>query len=357
MKNWLLLWHILTTTFRLLIPGGTRTIIAENIALRRQLLILSRKQKSSPNLQTSDRFTFAWCAEYLSPQKLLKNALIIKPETILKFHKHLKEKKYSQLYTSKPRRKSGPKGPPQEVVDAILEMKKRNPRFGIPRIAEQINLAFGLNLNKDIVRRVLDNYYKPSGNNNGPSWLTFLGHCKDSLWNVDFFRCESATLKSHWVMVVMDQFTRRIVGFAVNEGDLDGITICRMFNQIQSKQTLPQYLSSDNDPLFRYHRWQANLRIMEIEEIKTIPHIPISHPFVERAIGTVRREFLDHTLFWSCTDLQQKLDQFKDYFNEQRTHSSKAGNTPVKRERITAELLNYSWKKHCRGLFQLPTSS
>ena len=356
MKNLLpIIWHIFTTLFRLLTPNGTKAIIAENIALRRQLLILSRKHKRSPNLTTSDRFIFAWCAGNLSVQRIIKNVIIIKPATILKFHRYPKEKKYQQLYTSRPRRKPGPKGPSQAIINAIVEMKRRNPRFGGPKIAEQINLAFGLNLNKDVVRRVLEKHYSPDNNNNGgPSWLTFLGHCKDSLWSVDLFRCESANLKSHWVMVVMDQFSRRIVGFAVHTGNPSGVDICRMFNQIHSQQPLPQHLSSDNDPLFKYHRWQANLRIMEIEEIKTVPHVPISHPFVERLIGTVRRELLDHTLFWGEMDLQRKLDQFKDYYNQHRTHSSRAGKPPIEIPRKMADLSNFSWEKHCRGLFQLP---
>ena len=75
-------------------------------------------------------------------------------------------------------------------------------------------------------------------------------------------------------MVVMDQFTRRIIDFAVHPGDLNGIAVCRMFNKVISKKSLPKYLSSDNDPLFKYHRWKANLRILEIDEIKTVPYTP-----------------------------------------------------------------------------------
>ena len=88
-------------------------------------------------------------------------------------------------------------------------------------------------------------------------------------------------LKSYWIMVVMDVFTRRIISFGVAPADLDGPVICRMFNRAIAKQTLPKYLSSDNDPLFRYHRWCANLRILEVDEIKTIPCTPPSHSFVE----------------------------------------------------------------------------
>jgi putative transposase len=86
---------------------------------------------------------------------------------------------------------------------------------------------------------------------------------------------------------------RRIIGFGVHQGDVDGPALCRMFNVAISKQNLPSYLSSDNDPLFLYHRWQANLRILEIDEVKSVPYTPISHPFVERLIGSIRREFLD----------------------------------------------------------------
>jgi hypothetical protein len=74
----------------------------------------------------------------------------------------------------------------------------------------QIALAFGVDIDKDVVRRVLMVHYRPESDSGGPSWLTFIGHMKDSLWSCDLFRCESATLRTYWVLVVMDQFTRRI---------------------------------------------------------------------------------------------------------------------------------------------------
>jgi len=75
----------------------------------------------------------------------------------------------------------------------------------------------------------------------------------DSLWSIDFLRCESITLKSHWVLIAMDQFTRRIVGFAVHPGEVNGTTLCRMSNKVIIGNYLPRYLSSDNDPLIEYH--------------------------------------------------------------------------------------------------------
>jgi hypothetical protein len=87
-----------------------------------------------------------------------------------------------------------------------------------------------------------------------------------------------------------------------------------MFNQAIRKQSVPRYLSSDHDPLFRFHPWQANLRALEVEDIKTVPYAPLAHPFVERLLGTIRRECLDRTLFWTTADLESKLLDFKHYW-------------------------------------------
>jgi putative transposase len=81
---------------------------------------------------------------------------------------------------------------------------------------------------------------------------------------------------------------------------------------------LPRYLSSDHDLLFTFYRWQAILRVLDIDEIKSVPYVPLSHPFIERLIGTIRREYLDRVLFSNQLDLQRELDDFKVYYNERR---------------------------------------
>jgi len=83
----------------------------------------------------------------------------------------------------------------------------------------------------------------------------------------------------------MDQFTRRVIGIGVHTGDVDGAVLCRMFNTAIPTKGVPKYLSSDNDPLFLYHQWQANLRILSVDEIKAVSYTPLSHPFTERLIG------------------------------------------------------------------------
>lgn len=124
-----------------------------------------------------------------------------------------------------------------------------------------------------------------------------------------------------------------------------------------SKKYFPKYLNSDNDPLFTYHRWQENLRILEIEEIKSVPYTPPSHPFVERLIGTVRRELLDQILFWNEMDLEKKLKLFQNHYNNERGHLGIEEIPPAEKysenRAKVIKLDNYRWKKHCRGLFQL----
>ena len=239
-------------------------------------------------------------------------------------------------------------------------MKQRNPSWGCPRIAQQITLAFGIPIDRDVVRRILAARYQPKPGSAGPSWLTVLGHAKDSLWSVDLFRCESAVLHTYWVLVVMDHWTRRIVGFGVHRGVVDGVTLCRMFNHATRGQSLPRYLSADHDPLYRFHQWQANLRILHVREIKTVPYVPRSHPVVERLIGTVRRECLDRMLFWTAADLERKLLEFQQYYNEHRTHAGRAGRPPAPgpdRAGARASLRAYRWQPHCRGLYHTPRAA
>jgi putative transposase len=279
---------------------------------------------------------------------------------LLHLHKVLKKRKYRMLFFASLWASTGPKGPNQELIDAVVAMKRRNPRWGCPRIAQQISWAFGVEIDKDVVRRILTAHYRPESDSAGPSWLTFIGHAKDSLWSCDLFRCESAMLRTYWVLVVMDQFTRRIIGFGVQRGIVDGVALCRMFQRAIRGHSLPKYLSSDHDPLYRFHQWKANLRVLEVTEIKTVPYVPLSHPFIERLIGTFRREYLDHILFWTTADLEEKLFDFQNYYNGYRTHAGLEGRLP---EPPTGEgtspigLDSYRWRPHCRGLYETPIAA
>ncbi len=145
---------------------------------------------------------------------------------------------------------------------------------------------------------------------------------KDSLWSVDLYRCELYSPEKPLVLVVGDQFTRRLIGFGVHAREVDGMALCRMFNRTLSGKKPPRHLSSDHDPSFEYHRWQANLRLLDIDPIKRVPDTPVSHPFVEHLLETIRREFIDPILFWNVVDLEKKLGAFQEYYNHNRVHAS-----------------------------------
>ena len=158
----------------------------------------------------------------------------------------------------------------------------------------------------------------------------------------------------------MDQWTRRIVGFGMHRGVVDGVALCQMFNRATRGHTPPTYLSSDHDPLYQFRQWQANLRILDVNTIKTVPYVPLSHPFVERLIGTIRRECLDRTLFWTTADLDVKLRDFQRYFNGHRTHAGQGGLTPEPRTGGTsarASVSTYRRQPHWRGLYQTPIAA
>ena len=359
----LLAVQLVVTLAKLTRPGGVRSVIAESLLLKHQLIISHRSGRRAPPLTTIDRFVLGMTAQFVSPQRIAKLAAILKPATLLRFHRALVDRKYRRLFSSTGvRAKSGPKGPSEELIAAIIEMKRCNPRFGYQRISQQIAHAFGVKIDKDSVRRVLAKHFACRyPDSSGPSWLTFFAHTKDRLWSVDLFRCESILLRSHWVLVVIDVFTRRIIGFGIGGEYIDGVSACRMFNQAIAGNTPPTRISTDHDPLFRFHRWLANLRILEVEEIKSVPHAPMSHPFIERLIGTIRREYLDHTLFWNSLDLQRKLEDFQNYYNGVRVHRALNGATPAKRagnpSPSPAQLTRYGWQQHCRGLFETPVAA
>ena len=141
----ILFLHLIVTWMQLARPGSIRSVVAEYVLVKHQALILNRSRKRAPNLRASDRIIAGLCALLMRPARVVRSAIVLSD-------------------------------------------------LGLPRIAQQITLAFGIQINKDVVRRVLGRHYQPDLGSAGPSWLNFIGQLKDSLWSVDLFRCEPATL-------------------------------------------------------------------------------------------------------------------------------------------------------------------
>jgi transposase len=156
-----------------------------------------------------------------------------------------------------------------QIEALIVQLKREHPGWGAPKIREKLRRKHNDVQTPAIstVHAVLDRH--------GLATCAVMEQTKDSLWSLDLFRSESILLRSHWILVALDLFTRRIVGFGIAREFMDGISVCRMFNDAIFGQLLPKRVSTDHDPLFRFHRWLANLRVLEIEQVKSVPYVPV----------------------------------------------------------------------------------
>jgi len=124
---------------------------------------------------------------------------------------------------------------------------------------------------------------------------------------------------------------------------------------------LPKRISTDNDPLFESLIWKINLAEWGVDEVKSVPTIPWSHPFVERLIKSVRNEYLDNLLFWNGVDLERKLEKYREYFNTGRVHRSLEGKFPsqvANENRVKhADIRDYRMKSFCNGMYKVPIAT
>jgi transposase InsO family protein len=219
------------TWFQLLRGSSRRKLVAEVIALRAQLIVQRRKSPRSPRLSPVNRLILAIACAFVPKRILSRTFIIVKPATVLKFHRWLVEKKYSKLYRNhKPRTGRPPLS--KTVRTLILEIKEKNPSFGCPQIASLIFDRTGISVSEETVRRTLMRFYTGSPGR-GPSWLSFLSTQANSLWSLDLFQVDSVFLSTHWVLVVMDQWSRQIVGFAVSHRPVTAMSLTQMFTSMR----------------------------------------------------------------------------------------------------------------------------
>src|SRR5437899_4144507 len=138
----LILLHLVSSLGRLLRPGGAKALVAENLLLKHQLLILRRSRQRAPNLRSSDRVLFGLGLLFLSPRRLVHTAILIKPSTLLRCHRALTKLKFKWLYSSGRQHKPGPKGPGPDLIQAIVELKRRNPASGLSQDCAAVGQEF-----------------------------------------------------------------------------------------------------------------------------------------------------------------------------------------------------------------------
>ena len=216
----LALLHLVVTAAKLCGPGGGPAVIAENLLLKQQLIVLRRPRQRAPNLTVGDRLVCGFGSLFLPPGRIRRVAIGVRPSTLLRFHQALVRCKYRRLCSSRRRpQKPGPNGPSEALIRTIVELKARNPRFGCPRMARIISRTFGVDIDKNVVDRILSKHYRPSPGGAGPLWLSFIGHMADSFWSVATSRYEPILLHSYGVRVVLDHCTRGREGSCWNARD------------------------------------------------------------------------------------------------------------------------------------------
>ena len=138
-----LIAHLLTTLITLARPGGVREVAAESMALKLQLVIVHRTRKRAPPMTPWDRLVLGLCALWIATCRRKKVSVVFRPSTFQRFHDTLVRCKYRLLFGAKGRRKPGPKGPEKELIEAVVAMKRQNPRFGCLKIAQEITMLSG----------------------------------------------------------------------------------------------------------------------------------------------------------------------------------------------------------------------
>jgi len=293
-------------------------LAAENLALRQQLAVMYRNAKR-PRLRKRDRIFWVGLSRFWSGWQ--SSLLIVQPATVVQWHRL-----GFRLYW---RFKSRP-GRPKielEVRQLIRCMSKENLLWGAPRILAELRLL-GYELAESTVAKymVRPRTLKPPS----PTWKAFLKNHAKEIVACDFLVVPTATFRMLYVFVVLSHDRRQVIHFNVTEHPTASWT------GQQIVETFPydsesRYLLRDNDSIYG-KAFQERVASLGIEEVRTAFHSPWQNAYVERLIGSVRRECLDHVIVLNERHLNRILREYFDYYNNSRAHQSLGGNAPLPRE-------------------------
>jgi hypothetical protein len=249
----------------------------------------------------------------MRPGRIRKAAIVLKPATLTKFRRALLSRNYHRLFSSRKNAKPGPKGPANDLVRVIVELKQRNAHFGCPRIAQQINKAFGVNIDKDVVRRVLAKHYRPAPYDGGPSWLTFLRHTRNSLCSIALFQRKSILSTIHSILLAIGQFTRRLIGCGISGCHFDQLVVCSLSDAGIPVVDDSKSLSPIHDPPFSHHRCRGKL--LGVCHTRTVAIFPRAPPVSEPRIRTRRRNHHDYRSNYSAIGLETEHGALNNYYH------------------------------------------
>ena len=314
MLNAILFW----IRFVILVLGGHQQVALENAALRQQLAVFKRDVKR-PKLRSWDRLFWIGLRAIW---KDWKSALVIvRPETVISWQQKRFKRYWWRLSQSK-----GPGRPrvSSEIRTLISNMAAANPLWGAPRVHGEL-LKLGYEISERTVSRLMPkNDKKPS-----QTWTTFLRNHVGQMVSIDFFTVATVRLHVLYVFVILAHDRRRVLHFNVTEHPT-AVWAAQQIIEAFPEDGAPRYLLRDRDGIYG-HCFTTRIEGMGIEQVRITARSPWQNCYVERAIGSIRRECLNHMIVLSEQHLRRILKSYFRYYHESRTHLSLSKDAPESR--------------------------
>ena len=280
----------------------------ELVALRHQVTVLRRQRPGRLRLFCADRLLWVWLYR-IWPQAL--NAMVlVKPATVVQWHR-----KGFRLYWRWRSRRLGRPKMSVENRDLIRRMSLANPLWGAPRIHGEL-LKLGIEVSQATVGRYMS--WRPKAPS--PTWRSFLNNHLTDIAAIDMFVVATATFQLLYALIVLGHDRRRIIHFDVTQYPTQD-WLARQMTEAFPWDTGPRYLLRDRDASYGVV-FRDRVRVMGIKEVVTAPRSPWQNAYVERLIGSIRRECLDHIIIFNERHLREVLSRYFQYHHKSRTHLS-----------------------------------
>jgi len=282
---------------------------AENLALRHQLAVLRRGSKR-PQLRQADRLLWAWLSRAWSGWR--EAIVIVKPETVIAWRR----RKFREYWTKLSRSgKPGRPAIPKEVRDLIRRMSRANPLWGAPHIVGELN-KIGITLPRSTVAKYMVRHRKPPSQ----TWKSFLKNHIADIVAVDFFIVPTVRNQVLFVFLVLAHERRRVLHFNITTNPTAEWTAQQIVNAFPWDEA-SRLLLRDRDSIYGEF-FQRRIKNMGIKQVVTAARSPWQNPFVERLIGSIRRECLDHVIVMNEKHLRRILAAYFIYYHRWRVHQS-----------------------------------
>jgi transposase InsO family protein len=289
----------------------------EILALRHQVRVLERSRRPRIRLTAADRVLWVWLSRTWTEWRAA--LVLVQPETVLAWHRRC----FRLFWTWKSRRRTGRPSLPVDVRGLIRTMADANPLWGAPRIHGEL-LKLGIDVRQSTVAKYMGRR-RPSPSQ---AWRTFLANHIGQIVAADFFVVPTATYRLLFVLVLLAHARRRVVHVAVTEHPTSTWTAQQLRNAFPH-ETSPYYLLHDRDAVFG--GVAATIAAMQIQNVVTSPRSPWQNAYVERFIGSIRRECLDHMIVLNSAGLQQVVTAYVAYYMRSRTHLGLDKDAPTPR--------------------------